>query len=319
LQDIMMPRMNGFEVLDRMKEHDAWKHIPVIVISAVDDQGSAVRCIEIGADDYLTKPVNVVLLKARVRSCLERKGWRDQEQKYRQQMEYYAEHLEERVQEQLDDIYEAQLATIFSLAKLAESRDPETGEHLDRMREYCRVLAQQLATTELYGSVIDEVYINLIFHASPLHDIGKVAVPDDILKKPGKLEGDEWLIMQQHAAWGGSTLRDIHQQYPGNTLISMGIDIAESHHEKWDGSGYPLGSSGQEIPLAARILALGDVYDALTSKRCYKKAFSHEKSRQIILENSGTHFDPDVVEAFLVVEDQFVSIRERLQDKQQEK
>jgi putative two-component system response regulator len=165
-----------------------------------------------------------------------------------------------------------------------------------------------------YRRVIDEDFIEAIYAASPLHDIGKVGIPDHVLLKAGKLDLAEWEIMKTHAVIGGATLRAVDEEHPGNILIRMGIDIAEAHHEKWDGSGYPHGLRAESIPIAARILALGDVYDALTSKRCYKKAFSHEDARLIIEQGSGRHFDPDVVDAFLGIEPEFIRIRQYLKD-----
>jgi putative two-component system response regulator len=182
------------------------------------------------------------------------------------------------------------------------------------MREYCLVLSRQLSRLDRYRQVISESFIDSIYAASPLHDIGKVGIPDSILLKPGKLTADEWVVMQTHPSIGGATLRAVDRQYPGNAFVRTGIEIAECHHEKWDGSGYPAGLRQEDIPLSARILALGDVYDALTSRRCYKDKFSHQKARTIITEQSGAHFDPEVVEAFLNSEDEFIRIREYFQD-----
>lgn len=307
LLDIMMPGMDGIEVLERVKSDDNLRHIPVIMITALDEIKSVARCIEMGAEDYLPKPFNPVLLMARVSACLEKKQLHDQEQQY-------THDLESQVQKQIREIAESQLSTIFATSKLAESKDPETGAHLERMRMYCRILAEDLAKTEKYSSVISDGYIDCIYTASPLHDIGKVGVPDSILSKPGKLDREEFEIMKTHTTIGGDTLRAVDEKHPGNDFIRMGIEIADNHHEKWDGSGYPNGKKGEEIPLSARILALADVYDALTSVRCYKEAFSHEKSRAIIIEGDGQHFDPDIVEAFLRCEEQFVDIKKRYQD-----
>ncbi|MGD8638981.1 MAG: response regulator [Gammaproteobacteria bacterium] len=314
LLDIMMPIKDGFETLQEIKSHNDLHMIPVIMITALDDTASAARCIQLGAEDYLTKPFDPVLLKARVSSCLERKRLHDQERSYRSQIEEYNNELEGRVQQQVQQITSAQLGAIFAMSKLAESRDPETGEHLERMREYCKVVSEHLGRLPKYQDVIDQEFISNIYAASPLHDIGKVGIVDTVLLKPGKLTAEEWRVMKSHPIIGAETLREVDRQHPGNSLIRMGIDIAESHHEKWNGSGYPYGLKGTEIPLVARILALGDVYDALTSKRCYKEAFSHEKSRAILQEGAGNHFDPDVVEAFLGMENEFQRIREFYQD-----
>jgi putative two-component system response regulator len=314
LLDIMMPVKDGFEVLREMKDDGRLRNVPVIMITALDDSASAARCIDMGAEDYLTKPFDPTLLKARIGACLERKRLHDQEALYRAKIEEYNNQLQDRVRQQVEQISQAQLGAIFAMSKLAESRDPETGEHLERMREYCRVLSEQLSELPKYQAVIDENFISDIYAASPLHDIGKVGIDDMVLLKRGKLTVDEWRIMKLHPLIGAETLREVDKQHPGNSLIRMGIEIAASHHEKWDGSGYPYGLQKTEIPLVARILALGDVYDALTSKRCYKEAFSHAKSRQIVIESRDSHFDPEVVDAFLAKEDEFKRIREYYQD-----
>lgn len=319
LLDIMMPIMDGFEVLDKLKSNSRYKALPVIMITALDDSSTAARCINLGADDYLTKPFDPTLLKARVGACLERKKLHDYEYYYRTQIEQHNSQLEQRVRSQVKEITQAQLGAIFAMSKLAESRDPETGEHLERMREYCKILSENLSKLPKYHSVIDTAFVSDIYSASPLHDIGKVGIDDSVLLKKGSLTDPEWDIMRTHPIIGADTLREVDRQHPGNTLIRMGIDIAEGHHEKWNGSGYPHNKKGTEIPLVARILALGDVYDALTSKRCYKEAFTHDKSREIIIGDSGTHFDPEVVDAFLNTESEFKKIRVFYQDSQPEK
>lgn len=316
LLDIMMPEVNGYQVLESLKQDDGLKHVPVIMISALDDVDSVVRCVELGAEDYISKPFNPTLLRARVSASLDKKRMHDAEENYRRQIESHNQLLEEQVNEQVRQISSAQLGAIFAMSKLAESRDPETGEHLERMREYCRILSMHLAGLPKYSNTIDQKFIDNIYAASPLHDIGKVGIPDSILLKTGSLTGDEWEIMRTHTIIGARTLMEVDREHPGNGLIRTGIAIAGGHHERWDGSGYPYGVSGEEIPLVARILALGDVYDALTSKRCYKDAFSHEKSRNIILEESGKHFDPEIVEAFVAQDEEFMRVRREFQDEE---
>jgi len=314
LLDIMMPEINGYQVLEKMKADDNLNHIPIIMISALDEIESVVRCVELGADDYITKPFNPVLLKARINACLEKKTLHDQEEDHRRKIEEYNAHLEDQVREKVKEITSTQLAAIFAMSKLAESRDEDTGEHLERMREYCKIISQHLGTTSKFLNIIDEKFVDNIYAASPLHDIGKVGIPDNVLLKAGKLAPDEWEIMKTHTTIGVNTLLEVDKEHPGNHFISMGIAIAGGHHEKWDGSGYPTGLSGDAIPLAARILALGDVYDALTSKRCYKEAFPHERSKEIIVSSRGTHFDPDVVNAFEEMEEEFKRVRSFYQD-----
>lgn len=305
LLDVMMPGLDGYEVLQRMKSDDGLRDIPVIMISALQEIESIVRCIELGAEDYLPKPFDPVLLRARVGASLEKKRLRDQEVINLRQIEKYNLHLEELVREQVRDISRAQIGTIFALSNLAESRDPETGEHLTRVQHYCKALAQQLGTRPKYAGIISSAYVETLVAASPLHDIGKVGIPDNILQKPGKLTDDEFEIMKQHTTLGAATLRAVEENHAGNAFIQMGIEVVESHHEKWNGSGYPYGLAGEAIPLSGRILALADVYDALRSKRCYKDGFSHEKTREIILEGRDKHFDPDIVDCFLETEEQF--------------
>jgi putative two-component system response regulator len=318
LLDILMPEMDGYKVLNHMKNDSFLRNIPVIIISAVNEMESVVQCIEMGADDYLIKPFDPTLLGARIGACLEKKRLRDQKDNYLKQIEDYNLKLEERVHEQVQQITVAQQATIFALAKLAASRNLETGEHLQRMCEYSRVLSEKLRLLPKYASVIDEYFIRNIYAASPLHDIGKVAIPDRILLKTDKLTEEEYNIMKTHTIIGGKTLREVDQQHPGNDFVRVGIEIAESHHERWDGNGYPYGLAGENIPLAGRILALGDVYDAQTSERVYKEAFSHAMSREIILSGSGKNFDPDIVEAFVSSEDEFIAIGKRYVDTKKE-
>lgn len=314
LLDILMPKMDGYEVLSLIKKNNDLRHIPVVMISALEEIESVAKCIKIGADDCLCKPINPTLLKARISSCLEKKSLYDQEKNYRLQIEDYTQNLEERVRAQVQNIASAHLETIFAMAKLAESRDPETGEHIQRMSEYCKILCKELQLFPKYASVIDEHFISNMGAASPLHDIGKVGIPDKILLKPGKLTVDEFDIIKTHTTIGAETLREVYKKHHENIFVCVGIEIAESHHEKWDGTGYPNSLASENIPLAARILALGDVYDALTSRRCYKEPFSHDKSREIIISDRGKHFDPDIVDAFVASEDEFVVVRKRFVD-----
>jgi putative two-component system response regulator len=313
LLDIQMPVMDGREFLARLSQDRGLRDIPVIVISAQNEVDSVVQCIELGAEDYLCKPFNSVILRARISASLEKKRLTDESKRHRAAIEEQNRALEARVQSQVCEITAAHRGAIFAMSKLAESKDPETGAHLERMREYCRLLATRLAVTQ-ESQEVDDVFVENIYAASPLHDIGKVGVADRILLKPGKLTAEEWVDMKTHTLIGANTLRAVHLQHPDNGFLLMGIEIAEGHHERWDGTGYPRALRGEAIPLSARILALGDVYDALTSRRCYKDAFSHEQSRAIILDGSGTHFDPRVVDAFLEKESEFLRVRREFQD-----
>ncbi len=205
---------------------------------------------------------------------------------------------------------ETREVAIFAMAKLAESRDQETGTHLERVRSYSRMLAQHLAGLEKYHHEITPEYARLIYLTSPLHDIGKVGIPDAVLLKPGRLSDHEFEIMKTHTTLGAETLEAALRQFPGVKFLEMGRDIAATHHERMDGTGYPKGLKGEEIPLCGRITALADVYDALTSRRVYKAAFTHDIARAMILQDSGTHFDVDVVDAFMKNEFRFLTIRE---------
>lgn len=314
LLDLMMPGIDGSEVLQRMKADERLRHIPVIMVSASDEVDNVVRCIQLGAEDYLSKPINPILLRARVNASLQKKYLYDQEVTLRTQLQQSNELLEQRVRAQVREITSAQTATIFAMSKLAESRDPEAGGHLERLREYTRVLAQQLGTQSRYEALIDEAFIDAIYAAAPLLDIGKVGIPDAVLIKAGRLEPAEWEVMKAHTLIGGDMLRAVDREHPGNIFIRVGIEIAEGHHEKWDGSGYPRGAAGESIPLPARIVALADVYDGLTAPRGHKQSFSHDEARQVLIDGAGRHFAPDVVDAFLGVEAEFVRVRRRFQD-----
>jgi len=212
------------------------------------------------------------------------------------------------------EIVSAQTSMIYSLVKLTESRDDYTGKHIERVAEYCKLLAEKLGETKEYKGYVDQDFVDHIHMAAPLHDIGKVGIPDRILLKPGKLSEEEFEVMKSHTTIGANTLLEVKKKYPENMLLDMGISIAHYHHEKWNGSGYPEGLSGRDIPLEARIMALADAYDALRSKRVYKEPLSHEKTVDIIKKDSGSHFDPDIVNIFLQNEDEFRKIYEFYQE-----
>jgi len=294
LLDVVMDGMDGYEVLAALREDVRTAGIPVVFVTAQTDAKDEERGLALGAVDYITKPFRISVVRARIQNHLELKSHRDR--------------LEHMVQEQVRETINSHITTIFAMSKLAESRDDETGTHLERTRQYCRLLARRLQATGGYPDLVDEDFIHRIFQASPLHDIGKVAIPDGILKKPGKLTQEEFEVMKTHTLRGAETLASVTENHPHNEFIQFGLQIARSHHEKWDGSGYPDRLRGSQIPLAARIMAVADVYDALTSKRCYKDAMSHQEAREIIRSQSGFHFEPLLVETFLAIEEEFAEI-----------
>jgi putative two-component system response regulator len=283
ISDWEMPGMKGPELCRKIRER-ADRYVYIILLTMRSDTRSVVEGLNAGADDFLTKPFQPDELCVRVRAG-------------------------ERIL-----TVSSRDVTIFSLAKLAESRDPETGAHLERMREYCRIIVEDLAEQSEFRDVVDGEFVQTIYLTSPLHDIGKVGVPDRILLKPGKLTAEEFEIMKQHTVVGGQTLDAALQAYPEAKYLQMARDIAWSHHEKFDGSGYPRGLAGDAIPLCGRIAALADVYDALTTKRVYKEAFSHQIAREIILDGSGKHFDPQIVDAFRRTEQEFIDVHDAFDD-----
>ncbi len=303
LLDINMPEMNGFEVCKRLKANDELNEIPVIFISALADTPDKVKAFSAGGVDYVTKPFEFEEIRARVQTHL---GLR----KFQTDLKTHSLRLEALVREKVREISESQLATILALSKLTESRDDDTGGHIERTQSCCKVLAVTLRTHLRYADRIDDMFIENIYYAAPLHDIGKVGISDSVLLKPGPLTAEEFNVMKTHSVIGSDTLQSVHARYPRNVFLQMGIAIARSHHEKWDGTGYPDGLVGCEIPLAARIMAVADVYDALRTKRPYKPAFPHEKCAAIIGEGAGRHFDPAVVEAFRRVEDVLIALYE---------
>lgn len=307
LLDIMMPDMNGFEVCRRIKADDSLKQIPVIFISALEDIENKLKAFNGGGVDFVSKPLREQEVLARVEVHLK---IRHLQRKLARQNRY----LENLVQEKVKEISDSRMATIAALIKLAEARDDDTGCHIERVRKFCRMLAEKLSEDFRYAYRIDDDFIKNIYHSAPLHDIGKVSIADSVLLKPGKLTSEELETIKTHTTLGADTLESVRKRYPGNKFIIMGIEIARSHHERWDGKGYPDGLSGEDIPLSARIMAVTDVYDALRSSRPYKDPFSHEKAFDIILKDAGKHFDPAVVSAFVSIERAFADLWERCKD-----
>ncbi len=292
LLDVMMPEMDGYETFQKFKEIPGCESTPVIFLTAQAENDSEMKGLSLGADDYVTKPFNTKLLKLRIRNQLERKFTRD----------HLSELVEERTSElsqKTKDLQKTLQVMLTSLGALAEFRDNETGAHLKRTQIVVRKLAQAMRQEEKYRDVFpDDDTIEEYAIAAPLHDIGKVGIPDDILRKPGSLTDEEREKMKMHTTLGYQVLLSATHELNDNPMVVIAANIAKSHHEKWDGSGYPEGLSGEAIPLEARLMAVADVYDALISKRVYKEAMPHAEAVAIIHRDAGSHFDPDVVKAF---------------------
>ena len=308
LLDVMMPGIDGYQVLSQLRSNSETRDIPVIFVTALDDDTDEAHGLSLGADDYISKPIRPEIVLARVRTQLELKSSRDR-------LKNQNAWLESEVARRIDEVLAVQDVGIHALAELAETRDPETGNHIKRTQQYVDTLARQLKNHSKFKDVLTDPYINLLTKSAPLHDIGKVGIPDAILLKPGPLSPDEWAMMQTHSALGASAIEKAVFD-TGRPIPFLGIakEIALWHHEKWDGSGYPDGLSGDSIPLAARLMALADVFDALVSRRVYKPAFSYEKARKIIMQDSGIHFDPEIVNAFSACYDDFVAIASEYAD-----
>ena len=301
LLDIMMPIMDGFETAKRLKAKDETKIIPIVMVTALKEIENRVKALEAGADDFLTKPVDKTELKARVQSLLKVKAYNDHMRTYQRELETEVVKRTEQLRKAFEKVKTASLDTIHRLSKAAEYKDEDTGAHILRMSNYSATVARKMG--------LDEETVESILYAAPMHDIGKIGTPDRILLKPGKLDADEWEIMKQHVVNGGRILEGSDAGF-----INLGEVIALSHHEKWDGAGYPQGLIGEKIPLPGRIVAIADVFDALTSKRPYKEPFSIEKSFDIIKDSRENHFDPAVVDAFFEVEDEILAVKEKYKD-----
>lgn len=299
LMDVSMPDMDGYEVCKRLKEIKDFANIPVIFLSALSGTRDKLRAFQSGGVDYITKPFQPDEVRARVSTHLTLKALREK-------LEYQNRNLSAIVKKQVREISESQSATILALAKLAEYRDEDTGMHLERVSEFCSVLAAGLLDRPERANALTVDMPEVIRSAAPLHDIGKVAIPDAILLKPGRLTADEFEIMKKHTLVGASTLLAVNERYRNNEMIRMGIDVALYHHERWDGKGYPHGLAGEAIPISARIMSVADVYDALRSNRCYRKSIPHETVVEMIMKESGTQFDPVILEVFLERIDVFV-------------
>jgi len=302
LLDVMMPGIDGYTVLARLKKMPLAAHIPVIFVTAKNAIVDEARGLALGAVDYISKPINPQLLTLRVKAHLASKIYSDLQRTR-------AAELEEIVTERTQELRSVQDVTILALSSMAETRDNETGNHILRTQRYVRAIAEEMVTRYAMQDVLTSTCIEQLFKSAPLHDIGKIGIPDNILLKPGPLTPEEFEIMKTHTTIGFDALSKAEKAIGVDLkFLSCAKQIALSHQEKWDGSGYPQGLSGEAIPLAARLMAVADVYDALISRRVYKPAFSHEKAITIMREGRGTHFDPKVLDAFFAIEQRVVAI-----------
>ena len=312
LLDICMPGIDGYEVCRRLKGNSQTCDIPVVFITGMNNGKNKTEGFKVGAVDYITKPFDVYEVKERVRTHLTN----TLAKKILEQQNCV---LENKVKEAYKELSVTQQITIECIASLAETRDPETGGHIKRTKKYVRALAEHLRNHPKFSDYLNDESIELLYKSAPLHDIGKVGIPDSILLSTEKLTEDEWEMMKKHCAYGRDALHTAETQFGEISFLKYAKEIAYSHHEKWDGSGYPEGLSGEDIPVAGRLMALADVYDALISKRVYKPPYSHAKAVQIIIEDRGKYFDPDVVDAFLELEETFRNIALQFADFKEER
>lgn len=285
LLDINMPEMDGFEVMRNIKGNEEWEKIPVIFLTADRDTETEVECLEMGAVDFVGKPFEPEIVRNRIRRTLE--------------IEEYRKDLEGVVRRQTAKIEKIQREIIISLANMIESRDGSTGQHVKRTSRYVEMIIEQLNARGMFADCIDSAFIYNLVKAAPMHDIGKITISDQILRKEGKLTDEEFEEMKKHSPEGGRIIRMIMEKIEEKDYIEVAYNVATFHHEKWNGKGYPDGLAGEDIPLEARIMAVADVFDALVSKRCYKDAMPLDKAFAIIEESKGEHFDPQIAQVFL--------------------
>ena len=307
--------IDGFEVCRQLKANPATRHIPVIFITAKSDPAYEQLGFALGAVDYITKPISPPVVNARVRTHLALKAAADFLQDRNVYLEQEVERRTEEARHRTEELRISQEVTMVALASLAETRDNETGNHILRTQHYVLALATHLRDHARFSAALSEEVVDRVFKAAPLHDIGKVGIPDRILLKPGRLDADEFEIMKTHTTLGRDAIENAQRRVGVSVpLLEVAKEIALSHQEKWDGSGYPQGLSGEAIPLSARLMAVADVYDALISRRVYKAPMSHEQAAAIIVAGAGQHFDPDISDAFVALEQQFRTISTRFDD-----
>ena len=308
LLDIMMPEIDGYEVCRRLKADPRSVDIPVIFLTAKSEVADETLGLEMGAVDYITKPISPPIVLARVKTQLAMKRMAD----FLRDQNHY---LESEVRRRTEEVTAIQEVTIHAMASLAETRDSDTGNHIRRTKHFLRLLAEKVRHNPRFSDFLTDSTIDMLYKSAPLHDIGKVGIPDRILLKPGRFEPHEFEIMKTHTTLGRDAIVRAEQELGLEVeFLRHAKEIAYYHQEKWDGSGYPEGISGETIPLSARLMAVADVYDALVSRRVYKEGMPHEKAVQIIQEGRGSHFDPDLVDAFLELQPEFQEISRRYAD-----
>lgn len=308
LLDVMMPGLSGYDVCRRLKADARTRDVPVIFLTAMQEVKDEQMGFDVGAVDYIFKPISHAILLTRIRTQLTLKAAAD----FLKDKNAF---LESEVARRTRELRVIQDATIVAMASLAETRDNETGNHIRRTQHYVQALARKLQPHPKFGPLLDDDTIDMLFKSAPLHDIGKVGIPDAILLKPGKLTPEEFEVMKTHTTLGRDAILAAEKLIDApSTFLHFAREIAHYHQEKWDGSGYPDRLAGEAIPLSARLMALADVYDALVTRRVYKPPFPHAQSVEIIREGRGKHFDPHVADAFLEIHDAFRGIAERFAD-----
>jgi putative two-component system response regulator len=308
LLDVMMPGMSGYEVCERLKSEPATRDIPIIFLTAMNAMEDEKKGLDLGAADYITKPISPPIVLARVKTQIENKSAADF-------LRSQAEFLRLEVERQTRRVMAIQDVTILAMASLAETRDSDTGNHIRRTQYYVLELSKRLSSHPRFSEFLTDDNIELLFKSAPLHDIGKVGIPDRILLKPGRFDAEEFEIMKTHTTLGRDAIEHAEKSLDVQVeFLALAKEIAYSHQEKWDGSGYPEGLSCDDIPISARLMAVADVYDALISRRVYKEGMPHERAVSIILDGSGSHFDPDIVNAFMDAAEEFRQIALRYAD-----
>ncbi len=312
LLDVMMPGMDGFEVCGKLKANPITEDIPVIFLTAKTESVDENKGLELGAVDYINKPIVPEIVKARVKTHVSLKMAMDMLKVENEVLEKEVQRRTRESIQQMEELHSIQDVAFNAMVSLAETRDNETGNHIKRTQLYVKVLAEQLSLQPVYSEILTPKTIDLLYRSAPLHDIGKIGIPDGILLKKGRLSKEEFEIMKAHPTIGYEAINSA-EEVNGTKMSFLRIakEIAYSHHEKWDGTGYPQGLAGEDIPLSARLMAVADVYDALISKRVYKPAFTHLDAVSLIVGEKDKHFDPNLVDAFLEVENEFDLIAQR--------